>query len=166
MLELSPIQSALERCAEWKEAASSGRGPLRLVCKLAPPLTRGEIMAAWPGRSLRSELFELWTTCGEAELFADIDHGQWGLRLFSPADSAARTKLEHGERSTELDRGDIVLGEFLGDRDLLVIDGSGELLVALPLDYRSDWSRAAASLGQFLTSYVAAEGEKFWEKAS
>jgi hypothetical protein len=163
MPELSPIRSALERCAEWKQAPGS-KSP-RLACKLAPALKKEQIAAAWPSRSLRSELFELWGSCQEAELFVD-DRGQRGLKLLSPGESAARTRLEQGERPTDLDPADTVLGEFLGADELLVVGESGELFVALPLDYRSDWRRAGADLGEFLTSYVAAEGDKFWEETS
>jgi hypothetical protein len=163
--EPSLIRSALARSAEWEETAPSARSPFRLICTLAPPLTRQEIMAAWAGRPIRSELLELWTTCGEAELFIDADNGQWGLKILSPAASSARTRLESGERSTELDPGDIVVGEFLGDQELLVVSKKGEPLVALPLDLRSDWYTVGADLGEFLTSYVAAGGEKFWEQA-
>jgi hypothetical protein len=157
------IRSALERCAEWKEAAPSAQRPFRLICTLAPPLTRQEIMSAWAGQPIRSDLVELWTTCGEAELFVDADNGRRGLRLLSPAASAARTRLEWGERSTELDLRDVVLGEFLGGEELLVVVKSGETLVALPSEPRSDWYLVGADLGEFLTGYAAAEGDEFWQ---
>jgi hypothetical protein len=63
---------------------------------------------------------------------------------------------------------DIVLGEFLGDQELLVLapseTGRRRILIALPLDGRSDWYGAAHDLPQFLEWYFDHGGEKYWER--
>ena len=60
---------------------------------------------------------------------------------------------------------DAVVGEFLGDTDVLVLEVNGGVLVALPLDPRTDWPRVASTLSEFLTPYLQAAGEKYWESS-
>jgi hypothetical protein len=60
--------------------------------------------------------------------------------------------------------GDLVVGQFLGDQDLLIADDAGAVLVALPLDGRADWYRPARNIAAFLGQYVTANGAKFWEQ--
>jgi hypothetical protein len=61
-----------------------------------------------------------------------------------------------------------VLGQFLGDQELLVLAPSEtarrRVLIALPLDSRADWFGAAPSLGSFLAKYFDAVGDKYWER--
>lgn len=123
-----------------------------------------DIAAAWPGRDHPAQLRELWTTGSGARLFEDIDYGQWGLVPLPPALSASRTAVERRRRPRDYQDGDVVLGEFLGDQDLLVLEAGAAIRVALPLDDREARRSPAASLGEFLTSYLNHRGEKFWEK--
>jgi hypothetical protein len=114
-------------------------------------------------------VIELWTVTRTARLFEDVDYKQWGLKVLTPSESAARTASEHVLRPNDYRSDDVVLGEFLGDLELLVIAGSdsgNEVLVALPLDPRADWYRAAPSLEQFLRRYRVAEGDKFWVRTA
>ena len=63
---------------------------------------------------------------------------------------------------------DIVLGEFLGDQELLVLapseTGRRRVLIALPLDSRADWLGAAPDVGEFLGRYFDSAGDKYWER--
>jgi hypothetical protein len=63
---------------------------------------------------------------------------------------------------------DVVVGEFLGDQELLVLSpseaGLRRVLIALPLDARSEWFGAATSLVDFLDKYFGAGGSKYWEQ--
>lgn len=138
--------------------------PFRLACAVDEGAGETEIVDAWPETPLPTELIELWSQARSATLFEDIDYGQWGLRVLSPAASAELTALEQRERPDDYRAGDIVVGEFIGDQELLVLaHGGSEVLVALPLDPRDEWYRAAPSLLSFLDGYLAAAGEKFWE---
>jgi len=141
--------------------------PFRLACSFGRPATWTEIATAWPDIELPGEIIDLWSICGEARLFEDVDYGQWGLRLLSPADAAQRTAAAQAGRAKNFHLGDIVIGEFLGDQELLVLASSeahaGEVLVALPLDDRPDWYLAASNLAQFLARYLKAFGNKYWE---
>jgi hypothetical protein len=84
--------------------------------------------------------------------------------MLSPKASAARSTRERVERPRDFAQDDVVLGEFLGDQDLLVVDRRGYVLVATPLDSRSDWRRPAVSLSHFLDRFVLETGAKFWER--
>jgi hypothetical protein len=116
-----------------------------------------EIEQAWPGRRLPGQLIDAWTTARQARLFEDVDYGQWGLVLLSPAASAERTGKELRSRPKDYQPDDLVIGEFLGDQELLVLAGGADrgdkVLIALPLDDRADWIVAAEDLGQFLEAY-------------
>jgi hypothetical protein len=103
---------------------------------------------------------EFWEACRSARLFVDVDYGQWGLHFLSPSASAART---HSLRPDEFKPHDVVLAEFLGDSELLVVTAASDVLVALPLDPRRDWNRAADSIDAFLVRYFTEEGRKYWE---
>ncbi len=99
-------------------------------------------------------------------MFADVDYGQWGLALLSPAASAARTAKERSARPRQFGPDDLVLGEFLGDQELLVVstaEHDTRVMIALPLDDRPDWYTAAGDLGGFLAAYRRSGGDKFWE---
>jgi hypothetical protein len=138
--------------------------PFRLACRL----TRGlPVLKSEP--HVPEDLLSFWRISGGAELFLDVDYGQWGLRLLSPEEAAAETARFARTRTGDARFGDLVVGTFAGDTDLLLIrcDPSakdfGHVLVALPLDSRKDWYLAAPSLTAFMNSYVDAFGDKFWE---
>jgi hypothetical protein len=164
---MTDLHQALQKFASWGEAHVVAEGEdFPLGNTLAPPASTQAVAQAWPG-GVPPEAAALWAAVGGARLFEDVRFGQWGLRLFSPAESAGRTAAERVERSEDLRATDIVLAEFLGDEDLLVLapseSGERRLLVALPLDPREDWYGAAPSLAAFLDRYYAASGDKYWE---
>jgi hypothetical protein len=41
----------------------------------------------------------------------------------------------------------------------------GNVLVALPIDPRSEWHRVADSFGSFLEFYIKSGGNKYWSTA-
>jgi len=142
--------------------------PFKLASSVAGPVDEGEIDESWAGCDLPSEARELWAASREGRLFEDLEYGQWGLVLLNPAASAARTASERAARPSEFRREDVVVGEFLGDLELVVVAPSEarerRVLIALPLDGRSDWYAAAPSLSEFLARYFHAVGDKYWER--
>ena len=156
------IDDALTPCASWGPPRMVEGNPFRLACAVGPPATRDAIRAAWPGEIPKS-VRELWETTGEATLFADVDFGQWGMRTFSPSESVSTSQIQRDGRPNDFDPGDVVVAEFLGDQDLLVVDEHGQVMVALPLDPREDWPRPTNDLGTFFAHYVQANGAKWWE---
>jgi hypothetical protein len=117
---------------------------------------------------LPQSLVDLWDEVGTLRLFEDVTYGQWGLVLWSPADVVSNN-LHRVARSEHRPRGDLVIGEFLGDSDLLVLrcdPGSqdhGRVLIELPMDRRQEWPVVGETLGAFLLEYVRKLGEKYWE---
>ncbi len=161
---MATIEAALTRFRDHPTSPEeSSSNPFKLSSTVHGPATPAEIEQAWPEAGLPEQLVEAWTTAREARLFEDLDYGQWGLVLLAPAASAGRTAKERGTRPADFKPGDIVIGEFLGDQELLVLTRGGRVLVALPLDGRSDWYVAADDLGQFLDAYWRHGGDKFWE---
>jgi len=163
------VTEALARFSAYAEPRDGlGDNPFRLGCSLSAAATDEEIGSAWLGALLPAELVEAWSVSRESRLFEDVDYGQWGLVLLSPAASAERTAQLRAQRPDAYRPDDVVIGEFLGDLELLVMApseaGDRRILVALPLDDRSDWYPAAASLAHFLEKYLGSYGGKYWEQ--
>lgn len=171
MVEGPLMRTAIERLVEsfraWKEPRDGlTNNPFRLACSLEESATDAEISTAGSGIDLPGELEEFWRQSRSARLFEDLDYGQWGLRILAPDQSLDRTAAEQRDRPDDIRATDLVVGEFLGDRELLVLALDEEapgVLIALPLDPRVDWYRAGATLADFLERYLNAVGEKFWE---
>jgi hypothetical protein len=114
------------------------------------------------------DLWDFWCEARSARLFVDQQYGQWGLEILDPPQAGEATNEYGKERKADYVDGDIIIGRFLGDSDLLLVRCDhtsmdyGNVLVALPLDRRSDWYRVADSFGSFLDKYVRSGGEKYW----
>lgn len=140
-----------------------GADSLRLACSAT---FRED--ASWAlDEEVPAELRELWEVCGGARLFTDVDYGQWGLVLLGPEVSWRRTLDQLDYAPDDMRPGDVVIGEFLGDSELLIYApseaGDSRILVSLPLDAREDWYRVGSSLEEFLVMFVEHQGQKFWE---
>jgi hypothetical protein len=163
------IAEVLARFANYAEVRDGyGSNPFRLRCLLSAGATISEIRAAWKPGTAPPELERAWRVSRESHLFEDVDYGQWGLVLLSPEASAMVTAEQHITRSDQAYlSGDVVIGEFLGDSELLVISpgesGNRRVLVALPLDKRPEWYGVGTSLAEFLERYLEALGAKYWE---
>jgi hypothetical protein len=147
-----------------------GDSPFKLACSFDEPASDAEIASAWPEVEIPDELVRVWATSRESRLFEDVDYGQWGLVLLSPGDAAQRTAWERAQRPDAYCGDDLVIGEFLGDQELVVLAPSGvgqdRVLIALPMDDRPDWHRAANGLADFLDRYLKALGVKYWEQGT
>lgn len=141
-------------------------GGMHLISSLLGPCAAGEVEETWAWGGVAPDAQELWRCCRGARLFADATYGQWGMVLLDPATSASRTAGEMALRPSDFRSDDVVIGEFLGDLDLVVIapseSGSRRVLVALPLDRREEWYAVGPDLGTLLERFFRADGEKFW----
>jgi hypothetical protein len=121
------------------------------------------------GLVLPEPLTDLWSVASSVELFRDVTYGQWGLVLWDPRAALAGTR---GRRTRPADQrpGDLLLGEFLGDVEKLLLrcdvamPDFGRVVVEPGLDRREDWKTVGDSLADFLTRYLEAGGEKFWTR--
>jgi len=164
------IPDTLEQLKGWKaprEAFHSGQKiPFLLACYLSDhPASETEIAQVEGGPDLKT----FWRLVSEAELFRDDSYGQWGLKILPPLEVVQTSEQERQERPDDMCESDLVIGEFIGDSDQLLIDTSrsekGEypVLVKLPIDAREEWSVVAGSFAEFLSRYVSAQGQKYWE---
>jgi hypothetical protein len=165
------VASALNAFRAYTEPRDGlGSNPFKLACTFDDPASTAEIETAWPGREVPGELVQMWSTSRQTRLFEDVDYGQWGLLLLSPAASAQRTLSERELRPRDYHTDDMVIGEFLGDQELVVFASSetvrDHVLVADPIYHRANWAVAAGSLAEFLKKFLAALGEKYWEPAN
>lgn len=162
---VATLRKLEEDWASPRQAVHKGRKTaFAFACALRAAPDRPSLSAELP-----AELEEFWSAFEEARLFEDSDYGQWGLVLLGHGAAQARTDVFQDERSSDTRAGDLVVGEFLGDSDLLLVrcDASshdfGNVVVAAPLDPRVDWPTVAVSLDEFLSRLAEAEGAKYWE---
>jgi len=172
-MRVGDILSELGRKWSTPRPASHRGKPIPFVlgCQFAPEGVSDDEMLVLD-ESIPRDLQDFWQACRSARLFEDIDYGQWGLELLSPSGAATETENFRDDRPDEHRQGDLVIGRFLGDSDLLILrcdrieDDYGEVVVALPIDSRSNWYFLKARLSDFLNDYSMSEGDKFWEIGS
>lgn len=120
-------------------------------------------------RAVPQSLGEWWRAIRSARLFVDREYGQWGLVLWPPDEIEARNRDLRANGRDDLDDGDIVVGEFLGDADLLMVrsepdhEADGSVWIVAPIDPRPEWVNVAADLGGFVARFIEGSGSKFWE---
>lgn len=138
-----------------------------LKCEVLRRKTPIAIHGDFPG-----DLVEMWSAFEESFLFFDSRKTIWGLHLLSHEASANATKAFSQEAYTQFIPGDVIIGEFLGDLDRLLVrcdsktPDYGHIIAVLPDGLRCEWFQIADSLFDFMSNYEKLEGEKFWERAS
>jgi hypothetical protein len=149
-----------------------GPCPFKLQCSLdLSPATHSDLVRVGEelGVDLPAELLQFWRKHKLASLFKDVDYGQWGLDILSPSEACIESKSFRQERRTEATQADLIIGRFLGDSDLLLIQcipdtqEYGSVLVVRPLDTRAEWPFVAKNFTEFLDKYEREQGDKFWE---
>jgi hypothetical protein len=148
--------------------------PMLLQSEFKPPVvwTLSEIESA-VGVSLPDAIKVLWNRASEIRLNCDVNYGQWGCILWSPADVVARHKKLISWRGLQDFRGgDLIIGEFLGDTDLVVLrcdplEGDfGSIVIAWGMDQRDVWPCVASSITEFILRFLSQPENKFWEVAA
>lgn len=105
-----------------------------------------------------------------AKLFYDKAYGQAGMYLYG-TDVIYEKNLEWRSSylSQDLLPTDLIIGEFFGDSDLVVLrcdknsDDYGNVVILLPLDERKDWYFLDENFESFLVNFCNNEGVKYWE---
>lgn len=166
------ISTLIDKIEHMEPVTLSGVSiPYALHSTLTPaqPYSRETLERALAVK-LPDELCTLWTRVSGLRLFEDVRYGQWGLILWSPEHLVDAHRRRIKGREQDFRAGDVILGEFLGDSDLLVLRCDpaacdyGNVMIALPIDPRDEWYTVGASLLDFLIRFVDANGEKFWER--
>ena len=163
------IVDALKRLeAVWGEPRSAEHGGEPTFFKLRCAVVWGAVTSA-ESNALPTHLGQFWAAASGARLFVDEEYGQWGLVLFDRAQAESATRRFRRDRHRDQRSGDLIVGEFKGDSDLLLVRCDpaaadfGSVLVVTPLDGRDDWAVAASSLLGLVEALEIEQGEKFWE---
>ncbi len=94
---------------------------------------------------------------------------QWGLKLYSIEEVIFASKIYKINRNNDALQSDLIIGEFYGDSDLLLVrcdpnsDDYGSIFVVLPIDQRQDWYIVANTFQEFISKFYETQGDKFWE---
>ncbi len=140
-----------------------------LDSEILPPITKAvQDLETRLHISLPDDLRKLWQKCNGLRLFEDKTYGQSGLIIWSPQKVLEQQQVLM-RNSDQFQDGDLIIGEFLGDSDLLIVrcdqksDDFGKLIISLPIDHRSDWYYLPYLLPGFFQKFINSQGEKFWE---
>jgi hypothetical protein len=146
--------------------------PMTLQCRVFPPVV-------WEKKGLEralslvlpDELQNLWSIASEIRLMEDVNYGQWGCILWSPNEVIQRhLEATSWKRSEDLRPGDLVIGNFRGDPDLVILrcDSTqadyGSIVIALPMDERAEWPVVARSISEFIEEFASNPERKYWER--
>jgi hypothetical protein len=118
-----------------------------------------EIINAETKISLPVDLKELWIKSNGLRIFEDKTYRQSGLVIWS-LEEALKNQDKIKKDRHDFRTGDLIIGEFLGDSDLLVIrcdsdcSDFGQIVIALPIDHRSDWYLLPYQLSDFLQEFI------------
>ncbi len=83
---MTDLQQVLSRYAGWGEPHSPSGENLVLGNRIGPPASLQDIERAWPD-GVHSDAVAFWSVVGSADLFEDIEYGQWGMHILTPAAS-------------------------------------------------------------------------------
>lgn len=154
----------------FPDAREGGLCPFPLRCRVLPPVAwDARLLSQRLGIALPGDLEELWHLASSIRLFEDIAFGQWGFVLWSPDEVIPRHEGEIGWHPDDFRRGDLVVGEFLGDLERVLVrcdpqeTDFGSVLITLPEYPREDWYVAASSITDFIREYFHTWGDKYWE---
>lgn len=132
---------------------------VELVCRLGAGLPESEIPTTASG-----QLREFWHHTSGGPLLVDEQFGICGLTLYDPEQAKQRT-LDRIATGYEVSESDWVIGEFVGDTDMLIVDSRDQVVISAGSYPRNDWY-TFESLSDVLSKYIEAGAEKYWERVN
>lgn len=158
--------------SDWEQPKSAihngDESPFKHHCFFLDRLV-GEVENSLLDYSIPPDLKEFWQISESAVLFKDADYGQWGLEILSPSEAAIETRKYSEDQVCNCQDGDLIIGRFFGDSDLLMIRCNeieadfGSVHIVPPIDDRSDWPMVGKDFTAFLKTYSEKQGAKYWE---
>jgi hypothetical protein len=148
---------------------SRGVDPMIFASVLADEGATAEECDAAANGHCPADLKQFWQLARSGKVFEDTTSGQWGLQILSPKAAAAATKKYRKDWGRHAAMGDLIVGRFIGDEELLLVrtepnaSDFGSVVIVAEMDPRPDWYIAAVSFGEFLNRYVDARGDKYWD---
>ncbi len=92
----------------------------------------------------------------------DLRFGICGLDLNDP-DEARRVSADRAESGYDVTESDWVIGEFIGDTDMLILDNNNNAVISTGSYAREFW-HTFTSLEDVLRKYIEYAAEKYWER--
>jgi hypothetical protein len=114
------------------------------------------------------EMEQLWTEASHLELYKDETYGQWGIIIWDAERVLTRQEYVKSSRLHDFLSGDLAIGEFRGDSDIILIrcdptqPDFGVIIIADPIMRREYWATAAECLSMFLHQLRESDGDKYW----
>lgn len=115
------------------------------------------------------DFIEFYKISNGAYLFEDVIYGQWGLILLDLYFIEIKTKEFMLDYRDDFVFGDYIIGEFLGDNDLLLLrldktkEDYGSIIVANRMDSREEWKKVESNFRNFIVNFAINEGQKYWQ---
>ena len=171
---IEKIQFLKETWNQPKKASYDNESyAFELICMFNEGSSESEIVSTFNLIGIEELPFEykqFLLASNGAFLFLDKKYNQAGLDLYSLKDFEAKIGFWLSSyRANSLIKGDLIIGEFLGDSDFVVLrcdkkaDDYGAIIISHPFDERKDWFYIEDSFSKFLSDFVKAEGYKYWE---
>jgi hypothetical protein len=166
---VTTLAEALEPFRSWTEPRLVNGEDGALACWVdTKPAADFEIDVVIAAGLAIPEALELWSQCRTASLCEETETQSWGLHLLSPPEARELTAQELANRPEDYHTDELIIGEFYGDLEYLVLAPSEQagrqVVISLPMEHRAAWRRVAGSLTEFLIRYYEAEGAKWWEE--
>ena len=127
-----------------------------LTCRLREGLSDRDIPVGVPLQAR-----ELWRRTSGGVLMRDLSFGVCGLTLYDPGEAKKQT-ADRAECGYDVTAADWVVGDFIGDTDMLIIDENSTVLISTGSYARKHWY-VFTSLEDVLKTYIEVEADKYWE---
>lgn len=118
------------------------------------------------------QILEFWGLCSSMRLLRDERYNDRGLVTYPPDERLIERNRYIFKKLISSDddhlSGDLILGEFPMEQDKLIVrcdsssDDFGELLIAIPEDFRRNWPRMGNSLVKFFQEFIDHNGDTYW----
>lgn len=127
-----------------------------LTCRLSAGVADDDIP-----EQVGVELREFWRHTSGGLFLVDEQFGICGLTLYGPSQAKQRSQARAAD-GYQVSESDSVIGEFVGDTDMLIVDGQGKVVISAGSYPRADWY-TFDSLADMLRRYAETGAEKYWE---
>jgi len=114
--------------------------------------------------NLPNKVYNLYTVIDFGYFFKDLEYDQWGLRIFSLQECREKSNFWRKNIAESFDSKRWVIGEFLGDSDLLIFDERcSSVLVVDSAVGDKYWEIVGTDFSDFFSEYFKYPNDKFWE---
>jgi hypothetical protein len=147
--------------------------PFKYSYTVRPPKAWSkELIENQLGIGLPLEIQALWNNSSELRIYEDVNYGQGGLVIYGPQNLVSLHREKAGQKQWEgrFRQGDLVMGELIGDDELVLLrcdpeqEDFGDVIIALPIEARTQWPTVESSLTTFLEKFLESPAEKYWER--